>query len=126
MDNSTPGKSPTPEAYQAACDALWVHRDRANAYEAGLDAIRAWRHKLPHTAAAAEFAGLDTILDALVGSASTPLHVLRKPASLQEAVGAHRAVMRERNAALAATRAVWDSIEAAAMRHIDRHMSGGQ
>lgn len=125
MDNSPPGKGPTPEAYQAACDALWAHRDRANAYEAGLDAIRAWRHQLPHTAAA-EFAGLDAILDALVGSASPPLHVVRKPASLQEAVGAHRAVMRERRTALAATRAVWDSIEAAAIRDIDRHMSDGQ
>lgn len=121
MDNTTTTKSPTPEAYEAACAALWAHRDRANALEAGLDAIRAWRHTLP-AGNTAEFAGLDAILDALVDGVAAPLQRLKPPTSLQEAVAAHRAVMRERGTALAATRVVWDQIEAAAVREIDRHM----
>lgn len=120
MDNTT-STSPTPEAYQAACDALWAHRDRANAYEAGLDAIRAWRHSMP-TGGTGEFAGLDAILDSLAGDAASAVRRLQRPTSLQQAVTVHREVMRERRVALAAVRAVWDHIEAAAIREIDRHM----
>ncbi|MCX4615731.1 hypothetical protein [Streptomyces mirabilis] len=121
MENSTSLNGPTREAYDAACAALWAHRDRANVYEAALDAIRAWRHVVP-SGNASEFAGLDAILDALVDGVEAPLQRLQQPANLQEAVAAHRAVMRERGTALAATRVVWDQIEAAAVREIDRHM----
>jgi hypothetical protein len=122
VDNTTTSKSPTPEAYQAACDALWAHRDRANAYEAGLDAIRAWRHTM-RPVHPTEFAGLDAILDALVGDVASPARRLQQqPTSLPEAVTAYREVMRERRTALAATRVVWDQIEAAAIREIDRQM----
>ncbi|MFD3714290.1 hypothetical protein [Streptomyces sp. NPDC058677] len=124
MDNTTTSKSPTPEAYQAACDALWAHRDRANALEAGLDAIRAWRHTM-RPVHPTEFAGLDAILDALVGDVASPARRLQQPTSLQEAVAAYRDVMRERRTALAATRVVWDQIEAAAIREIDRQMPHG-
>ncbi|MCX5562747.1 hypothetical protein [Streptomyces sp. NBC_00038] len=121
MENSSALNGPTQEAYDAACAALWAHRDRANALEAALDAIRVWRHGVP-TIHPAEFAGLDAVLDAAVDGVATPLQRLRPPSSLQEAVAAHRAVMRERNTSLAATRVVWDQIEAAALRDIDRHM----
>jgi hypothetical protein len=123
VDDTTTSKSPTPDAYEAACAALWAHRDRATAFEAGLDAIRAWRHELPHAGAPAEFAGLDAILDALVGDVASPAQRLQQPTNLQEAVAAYRTVMRERRKALAATGVVWDQIEAAAIREIDRHMT---
>ena len=101
MDDTTTSKSPTPDAYEAACAALWAHRDRATAFEAGLDAI----------------------LDALVGDVASPAQRLQQPTNLQEAVAAYRTVMRERRKALAATGVVWDQIEAAAIREIDRHMT---
>lgn len=123
MENSTSLNAPTQDAYDAACAALWAHRDRANALEAALDAIRAWRHATP-TVHPAEFAGLDAILDAVVGGVEAPLQRLQQPTSLREAVAAHRTVMRERGTALAATRVVWDQIEAASMREIDRQMTG--
>lgn len=120
-NTTTAPNGPTQHAYDAACAALWAHRDRAAALVAGLDAIRAWRHLQPHAAAVA-FAGLDAILDDLVDGAEIPLQRLKRPTSLPEAVAAHRAVMDARRQALAATGLVWDQIEGAAVREIDRHM----
>lgn len=121
MENSTTSKSPTPDAYQAACDALWAHRDRAAAQAIALDAIRTWRHTLTHTAAV-DCSALDAVLDAAALGDDVPLKRIVPPASLSEAVVAHRAVMEARRQAIAAVRLVWDGIEAAAIREIDRHL----
>ncbi|WP_229869836.1 hypothetical protein [Streptomyces flaveolus] len=122
VDNTT-ARNPIAGMYQAALDALRAHPNYADAMAAALDAIRAWRHLQPHTAAA-DFASLDAVLDAAALSADVPLPRYERPASLPEAVAAHRAVMDARRQALAATRLVWDGIEAAAIRDIDRHLHG--
>lgn len=120
MENSTTSKSPTPDAYQAACDALWAHRDRAAALAIALDAIRTWRHQQQR--GTVDFAALDAVLDAAALGDDLPLQRLVRPASLPEAVAAHRAVMDARQRALDAARLVWDHVEAAAVRDIDRHL----
>lgn len=119
---TTAAKGPTQDAYDAACAALWAHRDRADTQGAALDAIRAWRHLQPHTAAPTEFAGLDAILDSLSLDDEVPLRQINRPTTLPEAVAAYRDVLNARARALNATRLVWDRIEAAAIREIDRHM----
>jgi hypothetical protein len=121
----TTTKGPTPEAYQAACDALWVHRDRADALTAGLEAIRAWRHMQPH-AAGPEFGPLDAVLDSLALDGDDPVRQIARPTTLPEAIAAYRGAMTARRRALAAARLVWDQIEAAAMREIDRHLPHGK
>lgn len=124
MDNSPAPKGPTPDAYDAACRALWAHRDRADALAAALDSIRVWRHTQPHTDPAA-FAGLDAVLNAAILDGAAPLLLIQRPESLPEAVTAYRQVLRARQQALAATRLVWDQVEAAAIREIDRHLPRG-
>lgn len=121
MDNNATSNSPSPEAYQAVYDALWAHRDRAAAQAIALDAIRAWRHAVPRTASV-DFSALDAALDAAALGDDVPLQRIVPPANLPEAVTAHRTVMDARRQALAAARLVWDSIEAAAIRDIDRHL----
>ncbi|MDV6290298.1 hypothetical protein R2F25_30275 [Streptomyces sp. UP1A-1] len=119
VDSTT--RNPIAGMYQAALDALRSHPNYADAMAAALDAVRAWRHQQPHTAAV-DFAPLDAVLDAAALSADVPLPQHERPASLSEAVVAHRAVMEARRQALAAVRLVWDGIEAAAIREIDRHL----
>jgi hypothetical protein len=120
VDNSTTPTSPTLDAYQRACDALWAHRDRAAVQAMALDAIRTWRHQQQR--GAVDFAPLDAVLDAAALGDDVPLQRLNRPASLPEAVAAHRTVMDARQHALEAVRMVWDHVEAAAVREIDRHL----
>lgn len=54
------------------------------------------------------------------------LPVIGEPTSLPEAVTAYREVMHARRRSLAAARLVWDQIEAAAIRGIDRNMPHGR
>jgi hypothetical protein len=121
VDTTTSHHGPTPEAYEAACTALWAHRDRADALSAALASIRAWRHLLPHRDVA-ELGPLDAILDSIALDSDVPLRRIARPTNLPEAVAAHRAVMDARRQAIAATRLVWDQIEAAAIRDINRYM----
>lgn len=123
MDNTTTSTGPTQWAYDQACKALHAHRDRASVLADALNNIRAWRHLQPH--GAADFAPLDAILDALALDESVPLLQIEQPASLQEAVAAYRTVMGARREAGAAARLVWDQIEAAAIREMDRHTPRG-
>ncbi|MFI9600356.1 hypothetical protein ACIHCX_10825 [Streptomyces sp. NPDC052043] len=112
MDNPTALKGPTPDAYEAACAALWAHRDRADALAAAFDSIRAWRHLQPH-GDAVDFAPLDAILDAAAVGGDVPLQQLKRPATAAEAAEAHRVLMNARAQAFEAQRLVWDQIEAA-------------
>lgn len=124
-NTTTAPKGPTQDAYNAACTALWAHRDRADRLAAALADIRAWRHLQPHTSGP-EFGPLDAILDAVTVDEAAALPVIAEPTSLPEAVTAHREVMNARRRSLAAARLVWDQIEAAAIRGIDRHMPHGR
>ncbi|CAL9593512.1 hypothetical protein SUDANB1_05273 [Streptomyces sp. enrichment culture] len=117
MDNTAAPHGSSPDQVHKE---LQAHRDRVAALADALNSIRAWRHTLPHTAAV-HFAPLDAILDALALDESGLLQI-EQPASLQEAVTAYRTVLTARRQALAATGLVWDRIEAAAIREIDRHM----
>jgi hypothetical protein len=123
VDNTTTSTGPTQWAYDQACRALWTHRDNAAVLANALANIRAWRHLQPHRAA--DFAPLDAILDALALDESVPLLQIEQPTSLPEAVAAYRTVMAGRQQALTATALVWDQIEAAAIREMDRHMPRG-
>ena len=115
--NTSDPHETTPVAFQAALDVLRAHPNQADALAAALDAIRAWRHLQPHTAAV-EFAPLDAVLDAAaLGSDVLPLPTSR-PTSLQEAVETHREVIAARARAFEALRLVWDRIEAASIRAI--------
>lgn len=125
MTENTTTKGPTPEAFQTAYKALWAQRDRADRLAAVLDDIRAWRHLQPHTAGP-EFGPLDAILDAVSVDEAAALPVIAEPTSLQEAVTAYREVMNARRRHLAASRLVWDQIEAAAIRQIDRRLQHGK
>lgn len=110
-----------PVSYQTALDVLLAHPNQADALAAALDAIRAWRHTLPHSAAV-DLAPLDAILDAAILVDDVPLRAADRPTSLQTAVAAHRSVIEARREALAAAQLVWDRIEAASIRAIDRYM----
>lgn len=122
---TTAPKGPTQDAYNAACTALWAHRDRADRLAAALGDIRAWRHLQPHTAGP-ELAALDAILDAVTVDEAAALPVIAEPTSLPEAVAAHREVMDARRRSLAAARLLWDQIEHAAIRQLDRFMPHGK
>jgi hypothetical protein len=121
----TPVDDTTPIAntYAIALDALRAHPSHTDALAAALDAVRAWRHMQPHSAAL-DCAPLDAVLDAALGS-GTPQQPLDRPTSLQDAVARHRAVLDARRAAFDALRMVWDQIEAAALREMNRQMSRG-
>ncbi|MFG2468701.1 hypothetical protein ACGFXB_25045 [Streptomyces canus] len=123
VDNTTTSTGPTQWSYDQACRALWAHRDNAAVLADALSNIRAWRHLQPH--GAADFGPLDAILDALALDDTVPLLQIEQPTSLQEAVAAYRTVMGARRQAAAAARLVWDQIEAAAIREMDRHISRG-
>ncbi|MEV5911091.1 hypothetical protein AB0M00_19585 [Streptomyces chartreusis] len=116
MDNPTEKTT-----YETALDVLTAHPHEADAFAAALDAIRAWRHLQPHSAAV-DLAPLDAILDAAAVADDVPLRPGDRPTSLPEACAAHRVVIDARRAALNATQLVWDRIEAASIRAIDRHM----
>lgn len=120
-DTTTAPTGPTQDAHNATHAALWVQRDRADRLAAALDDIRAWRRLQPHTAGP-EFGPLDAILDAVSVDEAAALPVISEPTSLQEAVTAYREVMNARRRHLAASRLVWDQIEAAAIRQIDRRL----
>lgn len=124
-NTTTAPTGPTQDAYNAACAALWAHRDRADRLAAALDEIRAWRHLQAHTAGP-ELTPLDAILDAVSVDEAAALPVISEPTSLQEAVTAYREVMNARRRTLAASRLVWDQIEQSAIRMIDRHMPHGK
>lgn len=119
MDHNAAPHGPTPDQVR---EELRAHRDSAAALADALNNIRAWRHTLPHTDAV-QFAPLDAILDALALDESLLLRI-EQPASLQEAVTAYRMVLDARRRAIESTGLVWDRIEAAAIREIDRHMTG--
>lgn len=115
------GPRPTQWAYDRACEALHRHRARADELAAGLDAVRAWRHRQPHQDAP-RYVELDAILDAAtVGEIEAQL-AEPEPTSLPEAVKAHHRVMNERRRALDDARRSWDRAEANAIRQIARFM----
>lgn len=115
---------PTQWAYEQACNALHRHRDRADMLTHTIGAILAWRHLQPHPEAM-HLAPLDAILDALSLDVAYARHDQMQPATLPEAVAAHREVMNARARSLEALRLAWDQIEAAAIRDIDRQMPEG-
>ncbi|MGW2708666.1 hypothetical protein ACWC4J_06690 [Streptomyces sp. NPDC001356] len=119
VDNPTDPHETRPVSYGTALDVLLAHPNEADALAAALDAIRAWRHLLPHSAAV-DLAPLDAVLDAAALGSDVLPHSTEPPTSVQAAVEAHRDLMAARARAFEAHRLVWDRIEAASIRAIAR------
>lgn len=121
MDNTHTPPAPTQWRYDQVRASRDRHREHAEMLTNALGAILAWRILQPHPDAV-HLAPLDAILDSVTLGLSYEQHIRPAPATLAEAVAAHREVMRARARGVESVRLTWDQIEAAAVREIDRHM----